>query len=81
MWPKLSTRKLSVVPSCVMLPKRPSTTPITSPTMSVTLLIKLSKRGLRSRDSKTRFTISTKLPNRTTRSNSALTSEIVKLIF
>jgi hypothetical protein len=66
MLPRLSTRKFRVEPPCVMEPSRPSTAPTTSPTTSptrlVTLLIVLMRRGLRSSDSKTRETMSTRWP-------------------
>jgi hypothetical protein len=66
MLPKLSTRKFKVEPPWVMEPRRPSTAPTTSPTTSptrlVTLLMVLIRSGLRSRDSKTRLTMSTRWP-------------------
>lgn len=66
MLPRLSTRKFSVEPPCVIEPRRPSTapttSPMTSPTRLVTLLIVLMSSGLRSRDSKTRLTMSTRWP-------------------
>jgi hypothetical protein len=61
--------RLFVTPVAVIFlvePRRPSTAPTTSPTTSptrlVTLLIVLMRSGLRSRDSKTRETMSTRWP-------------------
>lgn len=54
---------------------------MTSPTKLVTLPIKLRRRGFRSRESNTRSTISTKLPNRTTSSRLTSTSAMVMFTF
>jgi hypothetical protein len=62
---KSPTILLTPPTSCTMLPAKstaPTTSPTTSPTRLVTLLIVLMRSGLRSRDSKTRETMSTRWP-------------------
>lgn len=67
MLPRLSTMNLRMLPFCVMLPRRPSTAPMTVSTSCVTLLSVLIRSGLRSREPKTRLMMSTRWPRRTTR--------------